>query len=242
MYLSEIFEYLTHGELAQMNLGGGGADEIGIDPANYPKIITNINLAMVELHKRFPIKQNEIDLQLYSHITDYRLTSAFAETNTASAEPYKYIQDYQLREPFKDDVILIRHVYDEAGDEFPLNDLNNTLSLYTPEHNILQVPFPDNENTLNVIYRAGPVKINHIGFSEPEKQWVNLTDQFLEPLCSYVAHRIFSSLNLGEGNAEANSYYQKFNDACDRIEELGLYVADSNQNTHFDDFGESEWP
>ena len=203
MLLSEIFEYLSYGELAQVSLGGGGTHEIGILPEDYPKIITNINLGLTELHKRLPLKQNEVIIKLYSHITNYILHSDYSESNLASSKPYKYIQDQNNLEPFNDDVILIRHVYDEAGDEFPINNLNESTSLFTPQQNVLQVPWPDNENSLSIIYRAGPKKINHIGLSRPELVEVDLPPQFLEPLCSYVAFRIFSSLNLGEGNAEA---------------------------------------
>jgi len=239
MLLSDVFEILTYGELAQLHLGGGGEDEVGIDPVNYPKIIRNVNMGLIELHKRFPIKQNEVNIQLYSHITDYILHSDYAESNTASTKPYKYIMDATMLEPFDDDILLIRHVYDEVGDEFSLNDLNDTTSLYTPQHNILQVPYPDNENTLAVIYRAGPKKINHVGFSEPENTELELPDQYLEALTAYVAYRLFASVNLGEGNAEANSYYAKFETAVAVIKDVGLYIADTNQNTKF---GDGEWP
>lgn len=239
MLLSDIFEYLSYGELAQVSLGGGGTHETGINAEDYPKLVRNINMGLIELHKRFPIKQDEVLIQLYSHITNYRLHKDFAESNLASTEPYKYIKDANLRVPFQQDVILIRHVYDELGDEFPLNDLNDTVSLYTPQQDILQVPFPDNENTLSIIYRAGPIKINHIGLSRPELVEVDLPDQFLEALCAYVAFRIFSSLNLGEGNAEANSHYGNFERSCALIKNEGLYVADTNQNTKF---GDGKWP
>lgn len=239
MLLSEIFEYLSYGELAQVSLGGGGTHEIGILPEDYPKIITNINLGLTELHKRLPLKQNEVIIKLYSHITNYILHSDYAESNLASSKPYKYIQDQNNLEPFNDDVILIRHVYDEAGDEFPINNLNESTSLFTPQQNVLQVPWPDNENSLSIIYRAGPKKINHIGLSRPELVEVDLPPQFLEPLCSYVAFRIFSSLNLGEGNAEANSHYANFERAIALIKNDGLYVSDHHLNSKF---GDQRWP
>ena len=239
MLLSDIFEYLSYGELAQVSLGGGGTHELGIQAEDYPKLVRNVNMGLIELHKRFPIKQNEIVIKLYSHITIYYLRKAFAESNTASTEPYKYLMDGTLLEPFNDDVILIRGVFDEAGDEFPINDVNETTSLFTPQQDALQVPWPDNENSLSVIYRAGPQKINHIGLSRPELVQVDLPDQFLEPLCAYVAFRIFSSLNLGEGNAEANSHYANFERSCALIKKEGLYVADSFLNAKF---GENRWP
>ena len=48
MYLSEIFEHLTYGELSTIEIGGlkaGGA----IDASNYPQVISFINLGMVDL-------------------------------------------------------------------------------------------------------------------------------------------------------------------------------------------------
>ena len=239
MLLSEIFEYLTYGELAQISLGGGQLGEVGILPENYPKVVTNINLGLIELHKRFPIKQDEVVIQLYSHISDDYLRKEYAQSNTASPEPYKYIMDATLKIPFAENIVLIRHVYDEVGDEFPLNDVDDTTSLYTPEQDILQVPYPDNENTLSVVYRAGPIKINHIGLSDPSTIRVDISQQYLEALCAYVAHRIFLSLNLGEGNAEANTHLVKFETACARITNLGVTVVESNTNLKF---GEGRWP
>lgn len=237
MLLSEIFEYLTHGELAQLSLGGGGTDEIGIAPVNYPKVITNINLGLIELHKRFPIKQDEVAIQLYSHITTYYLRKEYAQSNTESQETYKYIMDATLKEPFSDNVVLIRHVYDEVGDEFSLNDVDDTVSLYTPQQDVLQVPYPDNENTLSIIYRAGPNKIQHVGLSQPETITVELSQQFIAPLVSYVAHRIFLSLNTPEGTIGAITYLNKFENECKLIIDLGMAVAESNANLKFQEGG-----
>ena len=239
MLLSEIFEHLTHGELAHLYIGGGGTHELGIDPLNYPKMATMVNMGLIELHKRFPIKQDQVIIQLYSHITDYFLRYDYAQSNVASTKPYKYIIDYSLATPFQDNVLLIRHVYDELGAEFPLNDLDQTTSLFTPQHDVLQVPWPDNENHLAIVYRAGPKKINHIGLSRPELVEVELPEQYLEALCNYVGYRMFLSLNLGEGNAEANSLKALFDDSCARISNLGLYIADSNENLKF---GDNKWP
>jgi len=238
MLLSEIFEYLQYGEFAQLAIGGNGPDEVGIKPKDYPRIVSAVNLALIELHKRFPIKQDQLTLQLHSHITEYILHSDYADSNIESDKPYKYILDAVLIEPFLDNILLIRHVYDELGEEYVLNDINDIFSFHTPQSNVLQVPYPDNENTLSVIFRAGPNKINHVGLSDLTTVNVDLPDQFLEALLNYVAHRIFLSLNLGEGQSEANNFLAKFEAACAQINHLGLFVVDTNQNTKF---GENGW-
>ena len=58
MLLSELFDQLTFGELSQIYVAG--RDEIGIQAADYEKIIPHINLGLTELHKRFEIKTNTL--------------------------------------------------------------------------------------------------------------------------------------------------------------------------------------
>jgi len=234
MLLSEIFNTLTYGELAHVVIGGKPAG--GIQVADYPEMITNVNIALLEIYKRYSIKTEELTLQLYDHITLYNLHSNYAASNDASEEVYKYILDTATVTPFTDDILLITHVYDEIGDEYALNDLDRVDSLYTPTQTSLQVPYPTGENTLSVIYRASPEKIL-LTETDANTVTVALPPQFLEAMVSYIAYRVFSGMNLSEGDTTALSHYAKFEAAIALIDHKGLLNTDNNQNTKFEESG-----
>lgn len=227
MLLSDIFDYLIHGELSQLSLTKSGV----IDVDDYPRIITNINLGLIELYKRFQLLTKNMPMDLRTTITRYNLHSNYAQTNTASAEPIKYLID-SVDEPFLDDILLITHVYDSDGIELPLNDLNAEWSVFTPSPFILEVPTLTEDISIVFSYRANPPIINYDIVTDPTEVEIALPVQFLEALTAYVAWRMFSPINVGE-KAEANSYYAKFEASCALINDLGMLNMDNNRNQRF---------
>jgi len=234
MLLSEIFDNLIYGELSQMAITN---DDV-ISPGDYPKLVTIINTGLLELYKRFPLKEAELTLELHSQITDYYLHTDYAlsDPNT-SGQPIKYILDTATVDTFTDNILLITHVYDEVGDEYALNDLNREDSLYTPTPITLQVPYPDDQNTLAVIYRAEPDKINYVGLTDPTLVTIELPNQFLNALGIFVAYKIMAPINVGDDNADSETYYKKFEEACGLINYLGTLNIDTNINRKFGDGG-----
>lgn len=231
MLLSEIFEYLTFGELSHIKIGG--ADVGAIAEIDYPKIITNINLAMIELHKRFNLKMKEIPLQLYDQITLYYLTSDYTESS--GTQPIKYITDATLVDPFDNDILMITNVYDELGNDLPLNDLDTDFSVFTPTPTTLQVPDANDNLALAIIYRAQPDKINYVGMDAAAAAVyeVALPPQLLDCLTAFVAWKIFAPLNVGDRAAEATAYYQKFEAAVALVRFEGLLNEDMTTNNKF---------
>lgn len=230
MLLSKIFNSLTHGELSEIKIGG--ADTHGIIANDYPRIINIINMGLVELYTRFPLNTREITLQLYEQITIYNLTSDYAESNIISTQPIKYILDADPVSNFTDDILLIKHVYEETGNEFPLNDLDAELSVFTPTPTTLQVIFPSNgdENTISIIYRAAPVDIP-LTITDPDSVEVQLPIQYLEALTSYVAYKIINPRSNGaEGAGEFTGYNAKFESIVQNIKTLGIVNLDNTQN------------
>jgi len=230
MILSEIFDHLTYGELSQLAIGGNNTD--GIKEADYKAIVGHINLALTELYKRFPLKLNSVAIQLYDHITNYKLHSDYAITNESSTETYKYIIDSPYY-PFTDDVLMIERVINENAEELPLNDTNEYYSLFTPMYNVVQVPYPDLDNAIEVQYKAAPTKIDTTvdGF-DPDTTEVVIPNHMLEPLLTYVAYRIYTGNKLNKGS-DISNLYSKFNALCAEIDYKGLVNKDINTNLNF---------
>lgn len=229
MLLKDIFNQLSHGEFAQTNIGSSINGGEGIQPDHYPVMVNFINLGLTELHKRFPLKTREILLQQYESIEYYRLTSKFATSNVDSLEPIKYIVDDEY--PFKDDLLKIETIVDEAECELVLNNKANPFSLFTPEFNLLQVPYADSDKTLSIMYRANHYTLQYESISDPLTQEINLPVSHLEALLFYVAGRYFSSFPDVEGTTNQGiQYMTRFENSCILLQnkELTNYPDESN--------------
>jgi hypothetical protein len=239
MKLKEIFDQLTYGELSQLSIGG---DEQGtISPANYSRILAHVNLGLTALYKRFPIKEGRVVVQLVPPRTDYPIESRYAAANPRSREAVRYVLDTpQAR--FKDDILKIERVYGETGYEFSLNDLNDWYSLRTPTATTLHVPFaivsPSTElpealvtETLEIAYRANhPILVAEDGDIDPEEVNIELPYSHLEPLLLFVASRVHTPIGMQGEGAGANIYMQKYEMACQQIEQLNLRRDQDSQS------------
>lgn len=232
MKLSELFAQLSYGELRQTHIGNDGCGDL--DPKYYKEIISHINLGLSDLHKKFPLRTQEVFIQQYSHISIYHLDRRYAETNTESTEPYKYIKD-SVDEPFLDDAIRIERVYDENGDEFYINDGTNGWSVFLPNHLSIQHPQPDDANTMSVIYRANHVKI--APNVDPDEQEITLPQVFIQPLLYYVAGRVFAGMNSGDSWGTSANYMSMYENACNDLKFYGVYNVENDSSTRIKDNG-----
>jgi len=233
MLLSDLFEQLTIGELSQLSLSG--IDEIGISECNYIKVVPHIQLGLTELHKRFPVRMQEVIVQQYDSITDYELNSKFAVTNKESEAPIKYIED-SIFEPFVNNVLRIESIHDEDGQELFLNDSGEYWSVHTSSYNTIHVPLPEKENVMSVMYRADHDKIPIIEL-DPYTTEINVPLSLLEALLFYVAARVYTNLNSDGAISDGNNYMQKFEASCVRAEEANTINRDNTANKKLDKMG-----
>ena len=228
MKLSEIFEHLTFGELATLDLGGAASG--GIQETDYPKVISYINQGLIELYKKFPFKTGSLELALSDDIFDYQLKPDYA-TNSASTQPVKYILD-SLAVPFVDKILLVTSVKNIAGIGLPLNILERDTAVFTPEENVLRVPEAKTGEILTVGYRCYPATLP-LEPEDPSLVEVPVPYSFLEALGSYVAHRAYLALPSPEPE-NSSSYYNRFLSACAMAQNLGLNAEPTHQLTKFE--------
>jgi len=232
MFLSEVFEQLTYGELAQLSIGGLPSG--GILPADYPRLVTNINAALIELYTVFPLKTSQLSLQLYEHIALYTLHSDYALSNSSSTEPYKYIIDTETA-PFKNDILLVDNVFNEVGDEYPINESKEEYSVFLPSYNQIQVPFSQDENALAIVYRASPELLITSNI-DPESTWVPIPYQLMSCLIAFVLNKIHSSIGSGT-TSDAGMYFNKYKEEVNIVKNLGLSITETSFNEKLDTGG-----
>ena len=248
MFLSEILNQLTYGELNQLSLAGSQTS--GFLPQDLIRVIPSINLGLTELHKRFGLKSNEVVVQQYDNVTKYELSSKHAVSNKPDVsipvvppvpilpDYYYYIED-SIFEPFKDDVLRIEKVINEIGETLYLNQDEPSIesstkywSVHTPSYNVVQVPYPEKENQMIVTYRADHYKIPINGI-DPDKTEVYIPHTLLESLLLYIAARIHLSRGTEISLAEGNAYMTKFEASILKVTELNLINTNDTENSKF---------
>lgn len=222
--LSDIFEQLEYSEFNNINLS---SNFDGITSVNYPKLIVLVNLGLTELYKRFPLKMEEVVVDLQDGVTNYRLHTNHAVTDPNSTDDVlypKWIADSSSK-PFTDTIIKIEQVFDELGAEVPLNDHNKELSVFTPKYDILQVPYAVAGYSMGVIYRASPDKIS-TSTTDPSSVEILIPPQMTEALVAYIGQKFFSPPSSSNGDSQ--NYINKFELEIRSLMRLGLFQENEN--------------
>jgi hypothetical protein len=240
MKLQEIFDNLSTGELSQLSIGG---EDAGIlNESNWPKILSHVNLGLTAIYKRFTIKEGELVMNLVSAQTQYALHSDYSILSTRRPLEAKFIVD-TVAHRFADDIIKVERVYTDLDAELALNNIDDKYSLSTPTMKSLRIPLliaqqgvdlPEvyQTSTLRVVYRATHQKITiPLGYFNPEVVEVELPDTHLVALLYYVASRVNNPVGMVNEFNAGNSWYAKYEAACQELEHHGMYVSQDSQNT-----------
>ena len=204
MKLDYILKQLSTVEL--FSNYSGGSDVGGVEPKEMPTFINVMDTTLNWIYTTRNLKRNEVVVQQYDHIDKYYLDRRFAESNTQSDEPIKYIMD-SIYEPFLNDVCGIVRVVDEGGNPLMDNRLSDADSIFTPEYNCVQVPFPSSDNAMTVVYRATHPSLWHQiddpNNIDPSKIEVSIPPDYLMLLLNkfssrYLLGRSGDSTNVGQ--------------------------------------------
>lgn len=232
MKLKEILDQLSYGELSQISIGN--SSESGVNEENRQIVINHINMGLTELHKRFNLREGRFDIELIPDKFSYVLDMKYAESNTQSNEPNKYIKDSS--NPFTNDLFKVERVYDQDGKELDLNNIDNKLAVHTPAYNILVIP--DNNDFkathLTVVYRANhPLISDNASIFPPELVEVDLPMSHLEALLFYVAARVINPMGSSGEFHEGNNYTSKFERAVQQLHQMNYRIDRMADNTRF---------
>lgn len=205
MVLSELFKYLSYGELSQLSLGTGSGGEIS--ESDFPTLAAHVNLGLSQIYTRLPLKQEQTVIALQTGISTYTVDG---------------------------NVIKIEQVVTEKGTQLPINDPADDTSVFTPAYNQVQVPNAESGNLIAVIYRAGHDKISLSRGLDANVVEVDLPDALIEALLSYVVGRVLLSRGAGESANEGATYLQRFELAIQQYENTGLIQKEQTSNTRLE--------
>ena len=224
MKLGELFKELSVGELSNLAMSKDGSGTI-VDK-HHTKLIVYLNTALLEIYTRFPLITKELLIAQTEHITNYHLKRQFALSSN-SDQPHKYIIDIN-GEPYDGICLRIMSVSDLLGGFIPLNDESDSRSYFTPQPNILQIPYPINGNVTSVTYQTNHPVILSEGITDG---WDKL-DQDIEiplflkgALIHHIAYSVYSHMNGQEQQIKAQEYITLFEDKCSKVEDGDLANA-----------------
>lgn len=215
---------MATGELSQHRYGQSGA----IQASDIPAVINQINMGLTALHTQFPLKERELVIQQFDHITEYKLNSLYALTNDDPSINYKYIMD-SVENPFLDDLIRIERAFDEGGNSVPLNDDYADQSWFTVAWDTIQITRPVSTNVSIIMYRAKhptiPVDV------DTSRTLVDIPPMLEEALQAYVASRCYVALG-NQSSAQLSSYYSaRYNEQIDIVERKNsFHSSDGDSN------------
>lgn len=230
--LSDLYTDLSNEHLSNTAVGGEGSGVIR--EQDRPKIVGYANEALLRLHSRFVLRQNEVLVKMFEHITQYHLLKKFAQSQQQpETEGFFYIQDL-TGEPFEEDVIKVLEVWGSGGYQYALNDPEDRWSLYTPKFNLLQVPYPVKDGALSLVYQA---KHPILDVQRPEDE-IDVPDVLYGALKAFIAYSVFSHMNTQESTAKSQEHLATYEAICaEAIDRDLVNTSISSTNTSFEKRG-----
>lgn len=201
MTANEVIALAKAGELSQLS------------PAikdDNPTLVGFINLGMIELYKRFPLKTDEAMVTLVSGKTIYKLDGT--DTNVNLGEPFMHLIG-AYEESSNDD-------YAVPAVSLPINEEDNIYSINTISYNSIQIPLVTTGAYISLIYVAKPTKVTTLTLDEE----LDMPDQMVEALLHYVGYRAHGAMD-GNVQTESNTHYMRFEASCNKLKELGVGIA-----------------
>lgn len=226
MTLSDFFDHLAFGEMANYSLG---TDDAGrIREKDYPRLVTFINSGLTHIHTKLRLKQSQVLIQTNQYKTSYPLRSVYAVSNTPEIADgvQRFILDTDS--PFVDDIINIEEVVPQDGEPLAINDHNDDTSVFLPNYRELQFAAPQ-DTVVAVTYQAGHAQIKPKRTIDPDTIEIDIP-----PYCQDILARYCLAKMLTGGNTEsqqtAYGMFNAVNRSIVNIEQSGLIHADQPTN------------
>lgn len=167
-------------------------------------------------------------IEMREAVTNYHLLKRYAWSQFDEANPpdrwnMPYIID-SIAEPFQEDVIKILAVYNSFGMKLPLNDTEYPDSVFNPQGNVLQVPFPIPGQSLSIEYQAKHEKLDHC---ECDMEIV-LPDVLWSAFKAYISAKVFMHMNTQENTAKGQEHMLNYESLCDEVVQKDLVNTSSS--------------
>jgi len=234
--LRDLFHLLASGEFSSISLSRTSTG--GLNESEYEKVIGHLNLGIVEIYKRFRFLENELTLHADPRVTKYYLREdRIADLHHINTQRY-------IERPSDPDgclnIIEITGVFNEAGDEYTMNNRFKTPCILQKANDILTITKLTAPEKLSIVYQAYPSKITMEDDFNPREIVVPIPETIIEALLYYVASRVYKPMGSNDSTANADksaSYQQQFELSCQKLEFYGLDPDNQDAANTFEERG-----
>ena len=176
-------------------------------------ILGALNLGLIEMYKRFPLRVDEAIITLRDAKTEYKLDGTDVDVSLPTGSRFMWVvAAYQEVEDAIDENKV-------TTEQIPVNEEDNPLSVQTVSWDTIQVPVTNSGAYISVIYAAAPDLLVAGDLDDV----LPLPPQMLEPLLEYMCYQANSTL---DAEIDTDKYYQRFEASCSRIEMRGMTPSD----------------
>ena len=169
-------------------------------------VVAFINLGMLELHKRFPIKVGEHNIVLVEGTSDYAMPINYMYPLAARGE-------IDTKKPLTPNPIAI-------------NDEDSEKSIFFNDWNTVHVPPAIVGSFVAIKYVAKPVSITSAQMDDSDSI-LDLPETLIDALLNYVGYRAHLGVK-SDAQSENNAHWARFERSCNKARELGVaYTPDS---------------
>lgn len=217
MLLKDFFVTLSHIEFSSLSLGSNGAGSIDGSQAN--RVVSCINEALAGISTKFVLREKELIIQTFDWKTKYPLRKEYAVTDPTEVS-HKYIMDTP-NNPYKGDLVKILSVFNEIGQELPINDSDQYASVFIPEYDILEIMHPSDDNAFSVIYQCPLDPLFYNDGSNNEEfmdQILRIPFALRGAFRSLVGYHLFSSMGGQEFGQIAQNFMMRYEQLCFEVE------------------------
>ena len=243
--IKDLFDDLAYGELSNLKLGNSTLGSIASE--DYPKMVSHINLGLIDLFQKFLLKKKEVRIHQIAGISTYYIRTNYMDEVDYCGKNGIYVEKTDM-DPFSDDIVKVIEVYDADSDVIPLNDKRAadlriledpllTSGVTTPAHDTLIMTPATTPEIVSVVYQAYYPKIVIPELFDPTKIKLFIPNYLRKPLMLYVAARIVGgmkvSLSEGEQNP-ATARWAHYSLACKEITLLNLTIDEDDTFAQFE--------
>lgn len=173
---------------------------------NIDVITAFINLGMLELYKRFPIKVEEHIVSLVNGTSYYEMPDDFMYSLEAFAEADINAESQSV--------------------PIPINDADSPLSIFFIDWNTIQVPAAVTGSYISLVYVAKPASITAVQ-ADDGTTVLDLPDTLIDALLSFIGYKAHMGVK-SDAQSENNAHWVRFDRICKKARELGVaFPADS---------------
>jgi len=234
--LQELFNDLAYGEFANMAIGNSNTGSI--TPDKYPKVVSFINLGLVDLYSRFILRKKECVIHQRPGKTLYYVRAEHMG-NPLGGDPEIYI-DGIMENPPDNDIICFIEAFDEMGIQIPINIASRKDGLFLPEPDVISMVPSDPPKIISIVYQAAYPKIVITGTFDPLVYPLYFPSFLRTALMAHVASRFYvgKETKAAEGEAHlTNTFLYRYEAECVKIISNSLIPAVTESAEQFDSNG-----